>query len=303
MGDVIVGIISFFFVWRYSNMNIFYKNSSDELGPWSVFGWCHFGPFKLFPGFGKFKFIVMNIILLFGLPLMDSISDAFYYGRLESKCFLVHMDSSIVKTMAFFVYLAICKDAVVGFLIYNIYKNEEVIDNSCIMLIKSGEALASFLLEDLVEVALQYFYFEKYSFIEPDVLVYFNAMFMVFKALELTLRMVLCLIENWPNQHKWGRIGNICFLCAIMLINAYPISRAAGAIYQSTRENAIIKGTCLRYDAVKNILIATPFGGGVNCWNAADWIVLISPFCVLLCFFILRISIDMIRKSSGYSAM
>ena len=72
--DVIVGIISFLFVWHYSNMAIFYNNSSDELGPWFVFGWCRFGPFKLFPGFGKFKFIVMNIILVFGLPLMDSIS-------------------------------------------------------------------------------------------------------------------------------------------------------------------------------------------------------------------------------------
>ena len=74
-----------------------------------------------------------------------------------------------------------------------------------------------------------------------------------------------------------------------------PISRAYGAIYQSTRGNAIVrvgnirqlyknknilKGPCLRYDPTDAILIATPFGAG--CWNAADWMVSIVPMIFLL---------------------
>ena len=88
-------------------------------------------------------------------------------------------------------------------------------------------------------------------------------------------------------------------LLGIIFLNSYPIARAAGAIYQSARGNAIIrvsymenlnqnknifKGACLRYDAVDEILIATPFKGGSNCWNGADWIVILSPFGLLATF-------------------
>ena len=44
----------------------------------------------------------------------------------------------------------------------------------------------------------------------------------------------------------------------------------------------IFKGACLRYDAVENILIGTPFAGGMDCWNAADWIVIISPVFIFV---------------------
>ena len=89
-------------------------------------------------------------------------------------------------------------------------------------------------------------------------------------------------------------------LFGIGFLNLYPISRAAGAIYQSARGNAevrvsfiknesfqsqqnknIFKGNCLKYDALEKILIATPFKGGADCWNAADWLVIISPICLL----------------------
>ena len=70
-------------------------------------------------------------------------------------------------------------------------------------------------------------------------------------------------------------------------------------MYQSARGNAIIrvsymknlnqnkktfKGACVRYDAVEEILIATPINGGPNCWNGADWIVILSPFGLLATF-------------------
>ena len=44
-----------------------------------------------------------------------------------------------------------------------------------------------------------------------------------------------------------------------------------------TQDNISFKGACLRYDAIEERLIATPFAGGINCWNGGDWIVLLSP--------------------------
>ena len=33
---------------------------------------------------------------------------------------------------------------------------------------------------------------------------------------------------------------------------------------------------------MEQILIATPFTGGIDCWNAADWMVILSPVCLIL---------------------
>ena len=67
-------------------MRVYYNKSEDNLGPWSLpcsgpwplFGpWSLFGrsvgPFKLFPGFGKLKFVCFKIILAFGVPALDTI--------------------------------------------------------------------------------------------------------------------------------------------------------------------------------------------------------------------------------------
>ena len=62
---------------------------------------------------------------------------------------------------------------------------------------KVYQELITFLLEDFVEVGLQFFYFEKYSFMPNDTMVWFNALFMVLKALELTVRMSIAMKENW----------------------------------------------------------------------------------------------------------
>ena len=68
---------------------------------------------------------------------------------------------------------------------------------------KLVEAALSFILEDFVEVGLQFFYFEKYALMPNDLLVYFNAVIMVLKALELTVRMILELKRKW-NPDYWG---------------------------------------------------------------------------------------------------
>ena len=46
----------------------------------------------------------------------------------------------------------------------------------------------------------------------------------------------------------------------------------------------LVQGACLRYDAEKQILIGTPFINGFNCWNAADCLVIIAPFGLLVFF-------------------
>ena len=56
----------------------------------------------------------MNLIIL----------DFLYYGQLESKNLLVHMEPSIIKTMVAFVYIAILKDALIGLVTFYLYSYE-----------------------------------------------------------------------------------------------------------------------------------------------------------------------------------
>ena len=64
------------------------------------------------------------------------------------------------------------------------------------------QELITFLLEDFVEVGLQFFYFEKYSFMPNDMIVYINAFFMICKALEPTARMIILIKEKWIDDDK-----------------------------------------------------------------------------------------------------
>jgi len=66
---------------------------------------------------------------------------------------------------------------------------------------KASQELITFLLEDFVEVGLQFFYFEKFSFL-PDYIVYFNAVFMIVKALELTVRGIIVMKKDWKEDDK-----------------------------------------------------------------------------------------------------
>ena len=99
----------------------------------------------------------------------------------------------------------------------------------------------------------------------------------------------------------------------LVCLNGYPISRAAGAMYQSARGNAIVKvsdmklfnknknifqGPCLRYDPVNQILVATPFKGGVDCWNSGDWLVILCPIGIFVSSFLALIC-DPCQKGPG----
>ena len=67
---------------------------------------------------------------------------------------------------------------------------------------KGSQELITFLLEDFVEVGLQFFYFEKYSFMPNDTLVYFNALFMIYKAFEVTVRTIMLMKEDWNERRE-----------------------------------------------------------------------------------------------------
>ena len=95
-------------------------------------------------------------------------------------------------------------------------------------------------------------------------------------------------------------LKNFILLLTIFSLGAYPIGRAVGTIYQSSRGNGIVnvskkrmikkyffKGACVRYDALDEILIAVPFENASKCWNGADWTVIIASFCLWFAFFYL----------------
>ena len=52
---------------------------------------------------------------------------------------------------------------------------------------------------------------------------------------------LLTIASNLKLKQVWKRVLNFIFLLGIISLNAYPISRAAGAMYQSARGNAIVK--------------------------------------------------------------
>ena len=62
--------------------------------------------------------------------------------------------------------------------------------------------MLSFILEDFVETGLQYFYFEKYGFVKGDLVVYFNAGFMIFKALVLSIRIIIFMKVGWASSFQ-----------------------------------------------------------------------------------------------------
>ena len=70
-------------------------------------------------------------------------------------------------------------------------------------MMKGIQELITFLLEDFVEVGLQFFYFEKYLFMPNDTIVYINALFMIYKALELTVRMIIIMKLDWNDDSNW----------------------------------------------------------------------------------------------------
>ena len=68
-------------------------------------------------------------------------------------------------------------------------------DNEDVAYLKFFEGIFSFLFEDFVQVGLQYFYFERNLFL-GDPFMYINVVFMVYKAVELTIRILKMLKDH-----------------------------------------------------------------------------------------------------------
>ena len=77
-----------------------------------------------------------------------------------------------------------------------------------------AEGAISFILEDFVEVGLQFFYFEKFAFMPNDSLVYINSVIMVLKALEFTIRIITELKNKWNSQ--------IFFITGMIIGESFP---------------------------------------------------------------------------------
>ena len=82
--DAFVGIALFILIWKKTNLQAVLMKAKDEYGPWWMFCecslWlcgCSVGPIRCITGFGKVRFIIVTIILGFGLPLLDTISGEF----------------------------------------------------------------------------------------------------------------------------------------------------------------------------------------------------------------------------------
>ena len=80
---------------------------------------------------------------------------------------------------------------------------DDALDDDDVLGMKIYEASLNFMLEDFVQVGLQYFYFEKFAFQPNTLLVYFNAMIMMLKALELTYRILKEMKKKWKSQERF----------------------------------------------------------------------------------------------------
>ena len=68
---------------------------------------------------------------------------------------------------------------------------------------KGEEAIVSFVLEDVAQVIMQYYYFEKFNFLPTDAFTYFNAGFMIFTASEFLVRMIIMLYGSTKSQENF----------------------------------------------------------------------------------------------------
>ena len=77
------------------------------------------------------------------------------------------------------------------------HQKVEPLSSNEIRVLRFSENITSFLFEDFVEVGLQYFYFEKYTFLPGDTFVYFKAIYMILMAVEYSIRTMILLKESW----------------------------------------------------------------------------------------------------------
>ena len=115
-----------------------------------------------------------RILRLITVPLIDSILDAVYFLHLGSEYILVHMPPSVIKLMCAFLFIAALKDVIISWFIKRLHNHGPKLDVHLEHKFKILEIMTCFIMEDLFQVWLQYFYFEKYRF-EQSTTFYVNA--------------------------------------------------------------------------------------------------------------------------------
>ena len=115
-----------------------------------------------------------RILRLIAVPLIDSILDAVYFLYLGNEYILVHMPASVIKLMCAFLFIAALKDFLMSWFIKRLLNNGAEPDDDTMHTFKIFEIMTCFIMEDLFQVWLQYFYFEKYRF-EQTITFYVNA--------------------------------------------------------------------------------------------------------------------------------
>ena len=118
--------------------------------------------------------VYFRILRLIAVPLIDSILDAVYFLYLGNEYILVHMPASVIKLMCAFLFIAALKDILMSWFIKRLHNHGPEPDANIEHVFKILEIITCFILEDLFQVWLQYFYFEKYRF-EQTTTFYVNA--------------------------------------------------------------------------------------------------------------------------------
>ena len=118
--------------------------------------------------------VYFRVLRLIAVPLIDSILDAWYFLKLGNENILVHMPASVIKLMCAFLFIAALKDILMSWFIKRLHNHGPEPDANIEHVFKILEIITCFILEDLFQVWLQYFYFEKYRF-EQTTTFYVNA--------------------------------------------------------------------------------------------------------------------------------
>ena len=108
------------------------------------------------------------------MPLIDSILDAVYFLHLGSENILIHMPPSVIKLMCAFLFIAALKDILISWFIKFLHNDGARPNPEKEHEFKIITIMICFIGEDLFQVWLQYFYFEKYRF-EQSKMFYVNA--------------------------------------------------------------------------------------------------------------------------------
>ena len=105
--------------------------------------------------------------MLFAPEILDSVTDVVYFGTLEHLNILVHPAEYVIWVMGLFLLLAIIKDFWAAYSVVQIYhwyiEQKELRPHANDKTVNKVEKLAlSAVLEDIAQVYMQYFFFEKY---------------------------------------------------------------------------------------------------------------------------------------------